>query len=253
MFKQNPPQGCLLVNDPNPWWYDKITLPKPSMILPVAQEEEYLVNNLASNADCELPCWWGIKPGETTSQSVQQMFLNLGKIVSRQEDDRGLQYQTSLFGRHSPYPFDYTVKHRWFDKNGIVNLFSVTGTALDWSPPQHFAQDWNRYALHEALARYGVPSKVLVHYWTFGWQYNIALVYEDQGIPDSLLRPHWRWRDSTIREAAKHMSYQKQVRQRSAFGWHNQKATLWQTWNMVVGTLALQILTHCQRLRKSLT
>jgi hypothetical protein len=180
-FKQVPPAQCLLVNDPNPWWYDKLTLPKPSMILPVAQEEEYLINNLASNADCELPCWWGIKPGETTSQSVQKMFLNLGKSVSRQEDGRGLQYRTSLFGRYSPYPFDYTVEHRWFDKNGIVNLFSVTGSALNWSPPQHFAQDWNRYALPEALARYGVPSKVLVHYWSFGWQYNIALFYEDQG------------------------------------------------------------------------
>jgi hypothetical protein len=181
MFKQNPPQGCLLAADPNPWWYDKITLPKPSMILPVAQEEEYLINNLAGNAGCELPCWWGIKPGETTTQYVQQMFLNLGKSVSRNEDSRGLQYRASLFGRHSPYPFDYTVEHRWFDKNGIVDLFGVTGSALNWSPPQHFAQDWHRYALHEALARYGVPSKVLVHYWSFGWQYNIALVYEDQG------------------------------------------------------------------------
>ena len=181
MFKQNPPQGCLLIADPNPWWYDKITLPKPSMILPVAQEEEYLINNLASNADCELPCWWGIKPGETTSQSVQQMFLNIGKTVSRNEDSRGLQYRTSLLSRHSPYPFDYTVEQRWFDKNGIVNLFGVTGTALNWSPPQHFTQDWSRYALHEALARYGVPSKVLVHYWDFGWRYDITLVYEDKG------------------------------------------------------------------------
>jgi hypothetical protein len=181
MFSQNSPQGCLLVTDPDPWWYDKITLPKPSMILPTAQEEEYLVNNLASNADCEVPCWWGIKPGETTSQSVQQMFLNLGKSVSRNEDIRGLQYETSLFGHHSPYPFDYTVEHRWFDKNGIVNLFGVTGSALNWSPPQHFAQDWSRYALHEALGRYGIPSKVLVHYWDFGWRYDITLVYEDKG------------------------------------------------------------------------
>jgi hypothetical protein len=181
MFKQNPPQGCLLVNDPNPRWYDKITLPKPSMILPVAQEEEYLINNLASNADCELPCWWTIKPGETTSQSVQQMFLNLGKSVSRNEDSRGLQYRASLFGRHAPYPFDYTVEHRWFDKNGIVNLLGVTGSALNWLPPQHFEQDWSRYALHEALARYGVPSKVLVHYWNFGVRYDITLVYEDKG------------------------------------------------------------------------
>jgi hypothetical protein len=181
IFNQEPPTQCLLVSDPHPWWYDKITLPKPSVILPVTQEEEYLVNNLSSNADCELPCWWGIKPGETTTQYVQQMFLNLGKSVSRNEDSRGLQYRVSLFGRHSPYPFDYTVEHRWFDQNGIVILFGVTGTALNWSPPQHFTQDWNRYALHEALARYGVPSKVLVHYWNFGWRYDITLVYEDKG------------------------------------------------------------------------
>lgn len=180
LFK-NLPQGCLLVIDPNPWWYDKITLPKPSMILPISQEEEYLVNNLASNDDCELPCWWGIKPGEMTTQYVQQMFLNLGKSVSHQEDDRGLQYRVSSFRRYSPYPFDYTVEHRWFDQNGIVSLLGVTGSALNWSPPQHFTQDWQRYALHEALTRYGVPSKVLVHYWNFGWRYDITLVYEDKG------------------------------------------------------------------------
>lgn len=109
------------------------------------------------------------------------MFLNLGKSVSRNEDSRGLQYQVSLFGRHSPYPFDYTVRHRWFDENGVVNLFGVTGSALNWSPPQHFAQDWSRYALHETLGRYGVPSKVLVHYWNFGVRYDITLVYEDKG------------------------------------------------------------------------
>ncbi len=189
MFKQSPPPGCLFVSDPNPLWYDEITLPKSSMILSAPQEEEYLVNNLASNADCELPCWWSIKPGETTSQSVQQMFLNLGKSVSRNEDTRGLQYEVSLFGRHSPYPFDYTVKHRWFDKNGIVSLFGVTGSALNWSPPQYFAQDWNRYALHEALARYGVPSKILMHYWSFGWRYNIALFYEEQGFLIAYLGP----------------------------------------------------------------
>lgn len=181
VFKQIPRAQCLLVNDPDAGRYDKFTLPKPSMILPVAQEEEYLINNLAGNAGCELPCWWGIKPGETSTEYVQQMFLNLGKSVSRNEDSRGLQYRASLFGRHSPYPFDYTVEHRWFDKNGIVDLFGVTGSALNWSPPQHFAQEWNRYALHAALARYGVPSKVLVHYWNFGWRYDITLVYEDKG------------------------------------------------------------------------
>ena len=155
------------------------------MILPVAQEEEYLINNLAGNADCELPCWWGIKPGETTSQSVQQMFLNLGKSVSRTwKIARGYAvFGRGLFGRHAPYPFDYAVEHRWLmTRDGTRQIFlGVTGSALNWSPPQHFTQDWSRYALHEALARYGVPSKVLVHYWNFGVRYDITLVYEDKG------------------------------------------------------------------------
>ena len=181
MFTQVPPQGCLLVTTPRPWRQDKIILPDEAMVLPAQQEEEYLVNNLASNDDCELPCWWGIKPGETTSQSMQQMFLQLGKSVSLYQDYQlGPEYTTSLFGRHTPYPFDYVVEHRWYaDKNGIINLLGVTGYSLNWSPPQHFIQDWQRYSLSQALTRYGLPSKVLLHYWSFGWQYSLALVYEE--------------------------------------------------------------------------
>jgi hypothetical protein len=111
------------------------------------------------------------------------MFLNLGKSVLQYKDyELGQSYQAGLLGRHSPYPFDYVVQHRWFEgKNGVVNLLGVTGYSLNWSSPQYFTQDWRRYSLHEALKRYGPPSKVLLHYWDFGWQYSIGLVYEDKG------------------------------------------------------------------------
>jgi hypothetical protein len=105
------------------------------------------------------------------------------KAVSNYKDYKlGQSYQAGLLGRYSPYPFDYVVQHRWYDdENGIVKLLGVIGYAPNWSPSQHFSQDWNRYSLSEALARYGVPSKVLLHYWTFGWLYTIGLVYEDKG------------------------------------------------------------------------
>ncbi len=180
-FIQNPPHSCLLVTDPDPWWTDKITLPDTAAMLSFQQEDNFLTNQLADNKGCELPCWWGIQPGVTTSEDARQKFLRLGKSMSRQEDGRGLQFTAGLFGRHEPYPFDYTIRHRWFDENGVVKLFGVTGSALNWSPPQYFAQDWRRYSLAQALARYGLPSKVLMHYWSFGWQYDITLVYEAKG------------------------------------------------------------------------
>lgn len=180
-FKQSSPQGCMFVTDSSSW-YGTIVPPGNAFVPSPRQEENALVKRLTSNSGCELPCWWGIVPGKTTSQSAQRLFLQLGKSVAHREDPNlGTTYTASLFGRHSPYPFDYVVEHRWYDHNGIVYLFGVTGYSLNWSPPQHFTQDWQRYSLHEALTRYGQPSHVLLHYWNFGWQYSIGLVYEDKG------------------------------------------------------------------------
>ncbi len=33
-----------------------------------------------NNGGCELPCWWGITPGETSWQEVHQRFSPLGRV-----------------------------------------------------------------------------------------------------------------------------------------------------------------------------
>jgi hypothetical protein len=182
-FSEFPPRGCLLISDPSPWWYDEIVSPSSSITLSPEHEDGLLVDMLANNAGCELPCWWGIRPGETSTQNAQHVFLSLGKsVASRQTNDLGTLYLASLFGRHSPYPFDYVVEHRFYERDNVVYLLGVTGYSLGWSPPQHFTQDWQRYSLDQVLVRFGQPSQVLLHYWDFGWQYSIGLVYEDKGV-----------------------------------------------------------------------
>ncbi len=184
-FAQFPPQRCMQVAVPTPWWYDEIALPPEARSLSVEQEEALLTSLLTDNG-CELPCWWGIRPSETSWKDAEQIFFSHGKSVSTWDDSRtkalgDTGHAVGLFARYSPYPFDYVVEHQVYEKDGMVHLLAITGYASQWSPPQHFAQDWQKYSLHQVLAKYGQPSQVLLHYWDFGWQYSIGLVYEDKG------------------------------------------------------------------------
>jgi hypothetical protein len=156
-FDQVPPQGCLLISDPSPWWYDELTLPSAAIPLSPEHEDGLLAKMLTDNGGCELPCWWGIRPGENSWQSAQRTFLSLGKSVSSQQTSSlGVGHEVGLFGRHEPYPFDYVISHRLYERDNVVYLIGVTGYSLGWSPPQHFTQDWQRYSLDQVLARFGL-------------------------------------------------------------------------------------------------
>jgi hypothetical protein len=149
-----------------------------------------LVDMLASNGGCELPCWWGITPGATHWEDAQQQFLSYGKSVSswKIEQDWGIPHKVSLFGRHDPSPFDYVVEHLLYERDGIVSLIGVHGhvpgwPADEWTMPQHFVQDWQRYTLDQTLARFGKPSQVLLHYWNEDESpFSVGVLYEDRGV-----------------------------------------------------------------------
>lgn len=184
-FSQSPPQGCLSV--PITWWYDELTMPPESPALSADQEDALIVRMLGTNGGCEPPCWWGITPGLTRWEDAQQLFLSYGKSVSDRETYlgeiySGMGHTVGLFGRHSPYPYDYVIQHQVYERDGVVFLLGVKGYSLNWSPPQHFGQDWQRYSLDQVLARFGVPSDVLLHYYRWGQWYTIGLVYDDLGM-----------------------------------------------------------------------
>jgi hypothetical protein len=189
-FSDPVPQACISIPDPGPAEGETI-LVSDVPPLPSSAEDELLVDLLANNAGCELPCWWGIMPGETTPDEAHQVFLSHGKSISIwgwEEEPWGTPHMVSLFGSRGEYPFDYVLEHIYYDIEGVVSLIGALGhvpgwPADEWSIYQGFVQDWDRYSLDQVLTRMGEPSQVLLHYWVeFELPYSIGLLYEEQGI-----------------------------------------------------------------------
>ena len=62
----------------------------PIPTLAVNAARTYVENMLATNGNCELPCWWGIVPGQSKWIDVTNQFTEIGfhrDILSSDEDE----------------------------------------------------------------------------------------------------------------------------------------------------------------------
>jgi hypothetical protein len=189
-FGQLEPDTCISVPGSEPL-YEAIVLPSDPQVLSPDAEGALLVDRLTNNGGCELPCWWGITPGVTPWEEAQHRFLSYGKSItswSWDVDEWGTGYRTGLLGRRESYPFDYVVEHVFYERRGTVSLIGAQGhvpgwPADEWSISPRFLQDWERYTLDQVLARFGRPSRVLLHYWSESVApFSVGVLYEDRGI-----------------------------------------------------------------------
>jgi len=186
-FRRPDPQTCVMIPVARPYY----TTRTQSTVAPLAKEAEnaLLTEMLKHNGGCDLPCWWGITPGETRWADAEAQFLAYGKNVVHLEENQslwGTDHATTLFWRRDPYPYDYIVAHHFSEKDGLVSLISIQGHTSGWPTqirpvPQHFTQNWQRYTLAQVLQRYGKPSEILLHYWRdMIAPYGVRLVYEER-------------------------------------------------------------------------
>lgn len=127
---------------------------------------------LEANDGCELPCWWGIVPGETDWHTVQNRFRAMGGFVF-----------------DIPHPerlFDYRIGLSFVEQQGVVQSIRVTSEVFRGGTSLHFAQDWHRYSLDQVLTRYGEPSQVMLELWPNPpepyYPYRLFVLYEGLGI-----------------------------------------------------------------------
>lgn len=150
------------------------------------QEEDFVLDLLQSNAGCQLPCWWGFTPGETTWQTAQTYFDSLGKKTDEFSNARVTNYTVKFsLPRH-----DIQIGQVYNVSNGTIGMIWVKGATVRNNErvfgDQLFLQDWQHYMPSQMLSVYGQPAKVLLK--TFqsvpDWvpPFNMLLYYPQQGI-----------------------------------------------------------------------
>jgi hypothetical protein len=179
-------RSCLFASEAFQRTYDEILVAAEGNRMWPQAETDILVSMLNSDQDCDDPCWWGIKPGKTSWEVAREHFLSLGKSIAIYSDNTlnlGGVRRVALFGRHDPYPFEYMLEHEIYEHGGIVSLIGARAQTFGGQPMGELLQDWTRYTAYHILARYGIPSEIMLHYWSDdpGSPYTVGLIYERDG------------------------------------------------------------------------
>lgn len=154
---------------------------EPTLIPTLSSDEkaQNLIELMQTNNGCDLPCWWGIVPGESSLQETMNDLTQKGFRAGttstglRVHDDFGVFLQFEL-------------------DEDIIQAIHVRGdylTGAEETPAfsQAFAYGWQDYSIKEIFNRFGVPSKVLI-YSPFradpgqDASYHLLIFYEDLGI-----------------------------------------------------------------------
>jgi len=126
---------------------------------------------------CNLPCWWGIEPGETSWDDAVKVFEYLQVPVNSnwlKEDESFVPFQNQDINFH----FALQVDHN----DGIVQNIEIISHIYDWGGQPEFQQAWSSYNLGQIFQNYGVPSKILISKPDkLISSFSLWLLYEPQG------------------------------------------------------------------------
>lgn len=167
-------------------------LPSPTMLLsstPVptlsaTEKEAYLIDFVATNRGCELPCWWGIQPGITDWQKVLDLLAQLGwqGIYPPMSNVSTVHDFPLTDESHVPY-----LVLRFVEEKGNVHSVIVLADVSDKASNRVAYEITQQYSLNNVLSQYGKPSQVLVGLRSARTEpnapflYNLWLFYDSLG------------------------------------------------------------------------
>ncbi len=148
-----------------------------------------LLELLANNGNCRLPCLWGITPGKSVAQQAQVILdpLTSISVLTSLSDSPG-----TLWPIYTEGDLRTSVELMYlFSNNGIISgiVFKAGEFKEDRTPvydSKTFGEQLRLFMLLGILSEYGKPASVMIH--TYGKQitgtggFEVVLVYPDQGI-----------------------------------------------------------------------
>ena len=174
-------------------------MPTPTMIptLPVETAQIKLLDLLANNGNCRLPCLWGIMPGESTFWEAQAILASLSGLspyadlnfpgpssISPTYNESGLEIYTRITYLINPESkitnrivFNLEA-HRSLQEGGYEDVYDS----------KSFGNKTSVYGLPHVLSEQGIPSSVMIATWGgpltrgFTGGFGILLLYPDKGV-----------------------------------------------------------------------
>lgn len=180
-------------------------MPATVPTLPAEDARERLLELLATNGDCHLPCLWGITPGKSNDLESQSILLPLSSIAEtmyfNQPEVNGILLGAiTLLYVENDFRLNVRVAYTYSD-NGIVTRIGfrvleeqvTTDSSGNWISKQPvfdsttFLQRTEYYSLSHVLTEQGVPSSVMMTASSLSdpavaGGIDVALLYPEQGI-----------------------------------------------------------------------
>ena len=162
--------------------------PPPTTVVPFIStpvgdgEREQILWLYETNNNCQLPCWWGIVPGQTEWQVAEDFLNRFDKNIYRASSPpEGMYYSVSI-----PLPLEIFIEEQTelsvLAQNNIIEIID-TRVSIGDTPPGYLTQ----YELSVFLTTYGQPSEVWLSTHSSPFEhdelpFSVALLYRDQGI-----------------------------------------------------------------------
>lgn len=161
---------------------------------------------MASNNDCQIPCWWGIKPGDSVADA-QQIFNTINENGWVDSPSQRGELERSGYFRHDyrtleglPVSLNLSVDLiRYEDKIKIINV-SVYRSA-NFQPDsiayrqisEHLMRDWEQFSAQNMFETFGKPDLIYLLPRNFAdgdnYFYEFNLYYLSLGIVVSYSSP----------------------------------------------------------------
>lgn len=149
---------------------------------------EFLSNNVA---DCRLPCWWNITPGQAWSDAEKTIQGFGGVLVA---GIPGYDPETTTYG--TSVPLKNVIPNttiRLEEKQRLVHAWHISSTE-GVENPEEFRRVWKNYSAQKMINVYGMPNRILLRgnpafnslqyglysLWLFYDELGFSVLYEDR-------------------------------------------------------------------------
>jgi hypothetical protein len=158
------------------------TIPNQTPTLTDSEREKYIMDLFKPNAECGLPCWWGIVPGETTSNETLQFLNEIGESAALiPQSDGTVVYDAGGFDLEKMKIYNHV---SFYEKSGLIDAISIRSEGHNL---EGFLQVWDPYKLKQIVQKYGKPSRIWINSsYSYGNSkrrgYDLLIFYDNYGI-----------------------------------------------------------------------